>query len=468
VMLLAAGGVGVSDLSGTQIIGCSLMLALMLGLSWYALEALSRSASLLSFGGLLLLYLWVGFPLKFAGLVNFGNLFWIAELPLAGVTDTSAFVTSFYLCALGLVPFVAGIVFAGKIRPVAQGGAQRKVSYSSALFVWIGILLALKVGLQVFLDIGRPGIENNAFSVPFLTGVLTFAVSFYLTVLVNIAFFVAASDRNVAKTRTSIALIIILVFSDLVVGIKNNLVIEAVLFMFYAWISGFRLNSRKGLRMVILSLVALTAVGVLFKYVNYYRYAMISGSDVSASIDFAKRILEQRDESTGIALLNRINGLDNFVAAVSLGQQYQFGIDALLDTQIMDRFNFQLYGGDVVATQFGLTQFGALYVTGGVPLLCAGALLIGVLVRLLFSFFDRRIFRSVLLMSAFSPLLAFWVMKFLFASGFFSLYLKEIVFLLIALWCTIRVFFRPAAAEESLRNRALTGTSVTAPAPYAP
>jgi hypothetical protein len=446
---VVAVGIAVSPLGVSQILGCEAITLSILMLSWFVLQKAARTSGLLSFVGVLLLYLWVGFPLKFAGLINFKELSWIAELPIAGVMDLRVFMAAFLTCLAGIIPFAVGLCIPLRVAP--KGEREKEVRYSASIFLWILSLLGLKLFLQVVLGIAKPGVENNAFEIPLVTGLLTFAVGFYLTALINICFFFALLDRSTLKTRLSVAMIVLLVVSDLIVGVKLNLVIEAVLLVYYAWIQGVKIRSRKRMGLLVLSVVALVLAGVLFKYVNYYRYAMISGSDISTSIEFAKRILEQKNESSSVALLNRVNGLDNFVAALTLGQQYRFGLDALWNTQLMDTFNFELYGGDVVATQFGLTQFGALYVTGGVGLLIVGSLLFGICGRALFALFNRKILPSELAMIAFAPLLAFWMMKFLFASGFASLYVKEMCFLVAAMWTTMRFFFQfaPRASARS-------------------
>ncbi|RZU46844.1 hypothetical protein EV700_1229 [Fluviicoccus keumensis] len=383
------------------------------------------------------LYFWLGYVAKMAFFLYNPDASWIRAVSFLPLVDPEDYALAF----LGVAPGLIALLF-GMMLPVISFKASRKV-VNAPMGNWALVLLLLVVGLkfflQIYFDVAKPGLKPVEIPLPFVNGILAFVVGFFLVALVNIyVFHVMSVDHNGRKFGAILA-VLLLVISDVWVGYKQALMFQMVV-LFYFFGFHKRYYSRDvNLRIYIFGGVAVVMGLVLYKYVNDYRYALLRGEDVSMAVQSAINASVVIDEKDGgmVSLLNRINGVDNFLASNLISQYQSFPITAVFDETLGQLFNNVLYSGEDVNTQFGLTQFGALYAIGGTTMMVLGAFVLGLFLQFLAKFITHVVFARSSWAYAIAPSLALWMMKVLFAGGVLLLYLKEIslsVFLLFALY----------------------------------
>lgn len=437
--ILAAAGVAVSGVEFQSKAIFFLLSLPLLGLGHRLFTTYKHPVSYRVYVAILATYLWFGFVIKYGVLVNFSELSWISGFSFLGSFQPEDFLSGFSLSVVGILFLFLGLSAPIRVTSVAppysvrlRGGAQ----------FFLLALIALKFYLQLVLNIARPGVEAYSFPIPFVGGFLAFSIGFYLWAALNVWLFTALSNGDRWSSRLAIFACAVYACSDLLIGVKGSLVLQFALGVFYAVILGWRPKRTSMLYFIVFIGVGVGLSVFIFKYLNYYRYALNSGADFITALEVAQSLTSERDESGLIALLNRVNGLENLTAALRIGNSSVFSSTALFDTEIVDSFNTGLYSAEEVATHFGLTQFGALYLVGGVPGLAFGGLFLGILAKSLYALFARWALPHPMLASAFSPLLAIWFMKLLFASGLMLLYMKEIAFLTAGMHLTYIFFYR--------------------------
>lgn len=387
--------------------------------------------------GTIATYLWFAYPFKVAVLAYMAEISWITEMSFLPVASATDFANAYFLCSPALILLLLGLSF-----PIAKSGAavhvQTKIGVETAIL--IVALLLFKVFLQVFFDMAKPGVKPQEFSIPFMSGLLAFLTGFYLLALVNIYLYHALIEKNKLKVRMGSVFFLLLILSDLWVGYKQALILQVVIFTYYFALAkqSMPVHKRRKLSLVLVisAFIALT----LYQYINDYRYALLSGQDVSAAVTSAVTISKSSEtEGTLLSFMNRINGVDNFFASSQMNVYYSFSWSAMLDQSLGEGFNNVLYDGEQVNTQFGLTQFGAMYVIGGVPFMMFGSLVLGVIIRLIAKVLLNSVFARTSWAIAFVPPLSLWFVKVLFAGGVLLLYLKEVFLVSLLLYLTYKL-----------------------------
>lgn len=437
LFFISLAAVSISSLSIEQKLLFAVITLVLLRVTRYGFVAVQSDPIYAVVYGTIAAYLWFAYPGKLAGLVYVADSSWIADISFLPTALANDFADAFFVCSPGLMTILLGLSVP-RLRRMERVSHEESLGISMFFFI-LGLLL-LKVVLQVFLDIATPGVVPKELGIPFLVGILAFFVGFFLLTLVNVYLYHAILEKNAFKLRLAFFLVILLVLSDLWVGYKQALVIQAVVLSYYFSVARSNINAKMRGRMTLIMITVSLAAIIIYKYVNDYRYALLKGYDVWSAISTAVSGVQQGSESSLVSFVNRINGLDNFFAAMQMHRFYGFDFFALFDQSLGGNFNDALYDGEDVNTQFGLTQFGALYVVGGMPLMIVGAFVLGCVMRGIARLILNKVLRRTSWAYAFAPILALWLVKVLFAGGVLLLYAKEIFFVGVMLYWAFRFF----------------------------
>lgn len=433
----ASLGIWICDIDMEEkflVVGCNILLAFSTWLGW---KRTRRDRAFQGVFALIAAYVWFAYPVKLIILSSDVQSSWIAAIPFLSDVTPAGLASSYLLIAPSLAVFLLALSW---VRSSPGSGIEApKPGFRFVCL--IAALLLTKVVLQSQFSIAVPGVEPVDLGVPFLNGILAFIVGFFLVMLANLYLFHALYAKSIPGLLLALFLVFLLIATDLWVGYKQALVFQVVLIMLYLGNSAHRMTATRKRLMYVVLAVGLLVGGGLYPYVNEYRYALLSGSDVFSAIEIAVRRVGSGVQESGLmGFVNRINGIENFYAASRLGGYYNYDAAGLLNQSLGNTFNYEIYSSDEAVTQFGLTQFGAFYVVGGYAGLLVGSLLAGVLIRVSGVFFLNRIIRRSTWADALAPLLALWFVKVLFAGGVLLLYTKEFIFIAAAVYF-LRAFF---------------------------
>jgi hypothetical protein len=229
------------------------------------------------------------------------------------------------------------------------------------------------------------------------------------------------------------------------VGWKSELVIQGLIIAFYL-VDVYRYMTPQRRRFVAIAAIAVMVATInLYTLVSEYRNYIVSGRTMSEAIEKAENREKKNMSSMSLyPIYNRINGIDAYYAAMNLGRGKDFQLDSLLNDNVMDLIKEKLYGHDKdkAVTAFGTTQFSVLYLVGGIPFLAFGCFVLGWAFRWLAMCIKNRIFTSQATFYAYLPFLCILWVKVLSAGGMLSLYLKELILIVVCFWCVERVCYR--------------------------
>ncbi len=213
---------------------------------------------------------------------------------------------------------------------------------------------------------------------------------------------------------------------DLVSGIKHSLVYEVFILLWYFIDLKQILTPRQKNTLVFSFLITAMFLAIGYKYINFYRFALLSGHDIVSAIDVVVSSSAAKEKSTTVEIYNRINGIDNLLVGVQTLDGISFSIAAVFDQQIVEAFKYVVFLGVDANTAFGLTQLATFYLVGGWFGVVFGMFLLGVIFMcghwLLMNNLLKKYFG---VQKAVAPLIALFFVKVLFAAGGLLLWSKE-------------------------------------------
>jgi hypothetical protein len=229
------------------------------------------------------------------------------------------------------------------------------------------------------------------------------------------------------------------------VGWKGELVIQGFIIAFYLGDAYQYMAPQRRRFLAIAAIAVMVATINLYTLISEYRNYIISGRTMSEAIEKAEDREKKSVSSMSLyPIYNRINGIDAYYAAIKLGRGKDFPLDSLLSDNVMDLIKEKLYGydKDKAVTAFGTTQFSVLYLVGGIPFLAFGCFVLGWAFRCLAMFIKTRVFTTQATFNAYLPLLCILWIKVLSAGGMLSLYLKELILIVVCFSYVERVCYR--------------------------
>lgn len=405
---------------------------------------------------LLVVYLWVAFPGKFLFMVSAPQMSWVSGPDFFGSDAILRDLPAIWLQVLpGILALLLGFVAAFTARYKDDDAAAvvpRAIGFSLA----IASLLVLRVFCQKFLAIGLPGVRPMPLPVPYLVGLLALLVGPVLLAASNLFFYSALRCRNWGATLIAGCFVILNVYLGLRVGYKTELVFEALLIGYFLFAAKRFLSARQYRVFGMFAIISLLAAMTIYPFINYYRSYLLSGYDVSKAIEGAQKAQARSAAPMGVELINRVNGIDAFYVATKLGANAEFGIDSLVNSDVMDLFMKRLYGThkEDAITAFGATQYASFYLIGGVGGLVLGCFVVGGAIRWWAYFLTKYIFKFPDTFTAYLPLYVIVWVKMLSAGGLGLLYIKEMLLVVGSLVLFERVFLRAAGRTHVVQRKA--------------
>jgi hypothetical protein len=384
VMVVALGSYGVYDL---------MLLCVCLVVTWAAGHfALTRAKSR-HFNGLglltvgLVIFFWVAYTSKLALAMVIAGDYWVVPKLISQTLLLSRLPESYFVATVGYVMLLTAVLS----FPLKHSIDWRILPPAPRFRLIMALLcvgLVVKYLLKVYFSLAVPGLDPVQFGIPYMTGVLALTLEFGFLFLANVPYFLALCSGR--RWLIFVALLAALANAaiDLRFGSKDTLMYQMVMTVaylpiFYRGLSWGRARFRATARgMLIIFSVLGTVVLSTYKYMNFLRYAFLSGtSDIITAVQIAAQSDIAQSRSSIIELYNRITGLETLSAVMHLGENLSasLGIIAMIDGSLMQRFSDIVLGGGESKTSFSMTLVGCLYVFGGIPAIIVGFLFVGLL-----------------------------------------------------------------------------------------
>lgn len=339
-----------------------------------------------------------------------------------------------------------------KLKPSKKSKQQVDVRFTWMVYAFVSISLLLKGFMHFYLAMGIPGVESS-YSIPLLGGVLTFYVRLALFFIVNTLLFYAftKSTDSVLKFFSSLSVLIYLIV-DLSIGVKFSIIYEMFILTYLSYILFRQGRLRKHHFVVIFSLFLFVITS--FKYINYYRFALLHGYSGFAAIDFAVSNNDANNLSFVHEMINRVTGVENYIVTTLFElDSSSFSTSDLLTGEFAKTFTETVTGVSDSINAVGSTQIGAIYVASFGNLMLF--LFLSVLVLSVFSFLSISVFNRLqhylgsegkTLSEIFSIIMFVY---FLFGSGNYTFFIKEFLITYLSLIVFIKLCFkRYLYAEE--------------------
>lgn len=268
-------------------------------------------------------------------------------------------------------------------------------------------------------------------AIVFINGAVTFA-------LVNYNLF-EHMTKSAPSTglKVPVLLVVCVIAIDVLAGQKFSLVLEGVIVGAY-WCFGAALYRQVAARRVFLvgSLIVMLVV-IAYPYVNPYRVFLRESGSLSEAFYFASNYVEPGTFQGLLAILSRVNGLDNFLAAQTMGGAGTFPVTAMLNSDFLREFTAFALAADAKAS-FGLTQFGILHSIGGTVAVYAGAAVFGAICRGILYGYMLLASRSLVSTMAIVPVVIIMLVQVMMGAGALSLFSKEFAMVAMAIYALER------------------------------
>lgn len=378
---------------------------------------------------LIMLFIAIGFVIKLPFLIAFPESSWISRSLVPSEVAAVLAGPSYLLFSLGYLSFVAGLW----MHPKRSVGAsllrtERHSGKLELLYLVLICLIMLRIVAQYLLGIGLPGVIPTYLGIPYLTGIVSLLAGPGCFAMANIVFYLAASSGRLKHLGISGLLLLLVISTSVLVGWKQELIFgPVILFFYFMELQHLFSPSTRRLLLVIGALLS-GLVLTIYPFVNEIRFALLSGSSLVEAILDGIVNTNDNDKMVVIEILNRITGLDAFVAAITVLDTGSLGIASFFGSGINDAFKEVVFGRNYedVATAFGITQFAALYLIGGIAGLGVGSFTLGFIFSRTFNFLINLKYLKNSVKKALVPLLALFFVNQLLGGGSVLLSLKEL------------------------------------------
>ncbi|MER8383828.1 hypothetical protein [Mesorhizobium sp. M1399] len=319
----------------------------------------------------------------------------------------------------------------------------------------IAISLASKLFLHYVLQWGIPG-KDPAAMPPFIGGAIIFYVRLCLFFICNLYLYCVVRDRykfGIFVAGTFIATFIAL---DLGIGSKFSLIYEVI---FVVPLFAYAIRKR---RLSLSFVVVLAGLGYAilnwYKYINYYRYAILQGYHGLDAVHFALNAPAANDGSTFADLIGRVSGVEYVLIVVSMNlQSLTSGFRTFFGQDFLMAFTSMITGISNANSAMGATQIGTNFVAshGNLTLFAAYAVItftvtFVVIVRVVKLSLGNRV--ATMISPFHEVAAAILSVYFLFGSGVYDLFFREGLIIFLGLFAFRTVCFgRDSSSRSKLR-----------------
>ncbi len=381
----------------------------------------------------IVLFYWVGFLSKLGLGMLLADQYWVAPQLVHPDALLQQMPVAYALATIGYVALMVAVL----TFPIRTGFRFYDFAFRPRLKLLIAVVfiaLVLKYFLKTEFDLGIRGVAPVYMGLPFLSGFLTFVIDSGYLFVANMIVFLGLTQGRTRLLIVGFLIATINVLIDLRFGAKDTVIFQFAILLSYlviAWrgtpdkFSGFRRTFKTA---VVALLLIGTSVIAGYKFVNYYRYALLN-SDLSttAAINFALENDSARSQSSFMEIYNRVTGLETFATLLELRRDIAFptGAVAMVDGSVMRSFTSSILGGRESITAFAVTRFGQFYIAGGLIGLVFGSVFLG----LLFCLIQLLVLRLPVhhaMKTAFVPVLWILFANALLGGGDITLWAKEV------------------------------------------
>lgn len=400
-----------------------------------------KSAEMSVLVALLMLFIAIGFVIKLPFLIAFPELSWISASLMSPEVVAVLAGPSYLLFSLGYLSFVAGLWMHPK-RSVGDSlrPTKRYAINFQLLYLILICLIMLRIVAQYLLGIGRPGVIPTYLGIPYLTGIVALLSVYGCFAMANIVFYLAVHSGRLKHLLISGLLLLVVISTSVLVGYKQELIFEMLIMFVYLMELKYLLPSSTRRILLVTGALVSGLFLMIYPYVNEFRWALLEGASLFEGIFEAINSETANDKTLAIELLNRITGLDAFVAAITLLDTASLGITSIFGSGINDAFKEVVYGGsyEEIVTAFGITQFAATYLIGGVVGLGVGSFLLAFVIARAFIIIVNLKYLNDKVKKSLVPILAVFFVKINLGGGNLALDFKELfVTILIATFISI-------------------------------
>ncbi|MGH8273558.1 MAG: hypothetical protein ACRES9_04775 [Gammaproteobacteria bacterium] len=343
---------------------------------------------------------------------------------------------AFDVFLVGYGGFLLGVLLYALIVQSARGGEKQSAAPALApersrlhwLTMVIPPLLYYKWVLQHVYSIGVPGVIPQILLFPGLGGASGILTDVGLLYLINLGLFIAMISR-----RNSLALLyglmaLIFVTMDVAVGIKRDLLFEPFIVM---WIYVFNRQwiPRKAVRGIFIAIVLFLGVGIpVYKYVNFYRAALLYGNH---NIAQAAQVASSAENSKNsfASIYARIVGLDLLEPAIE-SPLSKTVTGNILTADVLAQFAENVVGTEAV-TRYAITQIGRAYIVSGYAATFLALLVLAILYLISYLWILRRSVKYMTSRTVLSAVLGITYVSFLMSGSSPFLTLKTLVILIL-------------------------------------
>lgn len=292
------------------------------------------------------------------------------------------------------------------------------------------LMLIIKIWVHYVLLLGIPGVQTQG--IPIIGGVITYFVRMGGFALINILLFLSLEANNRAKIFCSLIICFLFCTIDLSIGVKYSFVYQLymcfVLIMFSRNLSTkIKNNMTKGVSIFLVFFL------LLYPYINYYRFALLSGKVGWDAIFDALGNEHAQSSSVFLELLNRIAGIENLIFALDKRSLLDASIFSLLNSEFSIKFTEAITGVSGAVNAVGATQVGLLSIIFKESYIAIflTAILISVVLLSVVFFIIKAFGKSHYVLAC--SISAIFVTYILFGTGNLVFYIKELVVMLLSI-----------------------------------
>lgn len=335
----------------------------------------------------LIVFFWVAYTSKLGLAILIAPNFWVVPILVSEELLVTQLPYAFFMATVSYVAVLFAVLSSPWRHHIEWQIRDCKPRYMLILsLVCIG--LVFKYFLKTRFNLGVPGLDPIQMGVPYLAGALAILLEFGFLFFANIPFFLALYGGR----RFYLGLALLVAFMnaaiDLSFGSKDMILYQMVvtacyLFIFYQGLVWRRAQFLVSARTLVIFLV-IAVVGILFgyKYVNFFRYALLSGvTDISVAMQIASESDLAQSRSSIMQLYNRITGLEALSAVMYWVDGFSSSqtLLSMIDGTRMQNFTEMVMNGRDSNAAFSMTLVGYWYAVGGIATVLLGFLITGLL-----------------------------------------------------------------------------------------
>ena len=393
----------------------------------------------------LLYYLFIIFTAKVLYALLFPEYFWPGAIGLTKATIDSAY----YVFLVGYVPFFTGYLIWGKtikLNIYSPNNVDSNETHNEKSYVFAANIIAVMsiAGLLVkafslyFLQIGVPSVLPQYFYLPYLSGIIYFASSAGLLLLLTVLIMLTAVRRWILYFCFSLILLLVYATMDLSVGWKSPLISCPLIIGMVAYVCR-RSNAIIIYRSLLIGLVILSFISVnSYVGIQYYRFSKLAGkSDISRLSEtiFSVSPTIMRDLA---AIYRRLGGLEQIIRVVAyLDKHPKFeliGIKSIWGNEATEFYTHKVIGSSMKSkTSYSSSQWGQFLFSIGMWGLIGGMFMLGILMRIVQRIFIKK-YQISILYDAIVPNIFIFFRRVLAGTGEFIYLAKYILILWIYYW----------------------------------